>query len=46
MMTRRWSAAAEMGCTTVLMQGGLNPELPFEYYTGHGSHHAGALPRA
>ena len=27
------AAAVEMGCTTVLMQGGLNPELPFDYYT-------------
>ncbi len=32
-MLTRMEAAIEMGCTTVLMQGGLNPELPFEYYT-------------
>ena len=25
--------AAEMGCTTVLMQGGLHPNLPLSYYT-------------
>lgn len=25
--------AAEMGCTTVLMQGGLHPNLPLDYYT-------------
>ena len=25
--------AAELGCTTVLMQGGLNPRLPLDYYT-------------
>ena len=25
--------ARDLGCTTVLMQGGLNPELPFSYYT-------------
>ncbi len=25
--------AAEMGCTTVLMQGGLHPNLPLTYYT-------------
>tara|TARA_B100001123_G_scaffold443743_1_gene590556 strand:- start:2883 stop:4010 length:1128 start_codon:yes stop_codon:yes gene_type:complete len=25
--------AKQLGCTTVLMQGGLNPELPFSYYT-------------
>ena len=24
--------AAEQGCTTVLMQGGLHPDLPFSYY--------------
>ncbi len=24
--------AAEQGCTTVLMQGGLHPDLPFDYY--------------
>ena len=26
-------AARDMGCTTVLMQGGLNPDLPFSFYT-------------
>ena len=25
--------ARDLGCTTVLMQGGLNPELPLSYYT-------------
>ncbi len=32
-MLDRMANAVEMGCTTVLMQGGLNPELPFDYYT-------------
>lgn len=32
-MLDRMAVAVEMGCTTVLMQGGLNPELPFDYYT-------------
>lgn len=32
-MLDRMALAVERGCTTVLMQGGLNPELPFEYYT-------------
>ncbi len=27
------SRARDMGCTTVLMQGGLNPDLPLSYYT-------------
>ena len=31
-MMTQVAAAAAMGCTTVLMQGGLNPELPLEYY--------------
>src|SRR5258708_3056046 len=26
-------SAADQGATTVLLQGGLNPELPLEYYT-------------
>ncbi len=28
----RIQAAADLGCTTVLMQGGLNPDLPMDYY--------------
>ena len=31
-MMTQVAAAAAMGCTTVLMQGGLNPELPLDYY--------------
>ena len=31
-MMERIAAAADLGCTTVLMQGGLNPELPLDYY--------------
>ncbi|MBM4436621.1 MAG: dehypoxanthine futalosine cyclase [Actinobacteria bacterium] len=31
-MLDRIGAAVAMGCTTVLMQGGLNPELPLRYY--------------
>lgn len=29
---QRVGRAAELGCTTVLLQGGHNPALPFEYY--------------
>ena len=31
-MMKKIKKAKEKGCTTVLMQGGLNNELPFEYY--------------
>jgi cyclic dehypoxanthinyl futalosine synthase len=31
-MMKQFARAAEMGCTTILLQGGLNDELPFEYY--------------
>jgi len=31
-MLERIGRSAEKGVTTVLMQGGVNPELPFEYY--------------
>ena len=31
-MLDKMAAAVAMGCTTVLMQGGLNPDLPFDYY--------------
>ena len=32
-MIRKFKEAAENGVTTVLLQGGVNPALPFEYYT-------------
>ena len=31
-MMERIASAVDRGCTTVLMQGGLNPELPLDYY--------------
>jgi len=31
-MMSQFARAVEMGCTTVLLQGGLNDALPFEYY--------------
>lgn len=31
-MMQQFARADEMGCTTILLQGGLNDELPFEYY--------------
>ncbi|HCU72357.1 MAG TPA: dehypoxanthine futalosine cyclase [Chloroflexi bacterium] len=31
-MMTQVAGAASLGCTTVLMQGGLNPELPLDYY--------------
>ena len=31
-MMEQVAGAAALGCTTVLMQGGLNPQLPMEYY--------------
>ena len=32
-MLGQFKRARDMGCTTVLLQGGLNDELPFDYYT-------------
>jgi len=32
-MMEQFGRAREMGCTTILLQGGLNDELPFDYYT-------------
>ncbi|MEX0602839.1 MAG: cyclic dehypoxanthinyl futalosine synthase [Bacteroidota bacterium] len=32
-MIKKFQEAAEKGVTTVLLQGGVNPSLPFEYYT-------------
>lgn len=32
-MIRNFKAAAAKGVTTILLQGGVNPKLPFEYYT-------------
>lgn len=32
-MIRKFKESASMGVTTVLLQGGVNPALPFEYYT-------------
>ena len=31
-MMEQFARAVDMGCTTVLLQGGLNDALPFEYY--------------
>ncbi len=31
-MIENFKRAAEQGATTILLQGGVNPELPFEYY--------------
>ncbi len=31
-MIQKFKEAAKRGVTTVLLQGGVNPELPFEYY--------------
>jgi cyclic dehypoxanthinyl futalosine synthase len=31
-MMEQFSRAREMGCTTVLLQGGLNKDIPFDYY--------------
>ena len=31
-MMEQFGRARDMGCTTVLLQGGLNDALPFEYY--------------
>jgi cyclic dehypoxanthinyl futalosine synthase len=32
-MMGQFKRASEMGCTTILLQGGLNSDLPFSYYT-------------
>jgi cyclic dehypoxanthinyl futalosine synthase len=32
-MMEQFARAREMGCTTVLLQGGLNSAIPFDYYT-------------
>lgn len=32
-MMEQFSRAQEMGCTTILLQGGLNDKVPFEFYT-------------
>jgi cyclic dehypoxanthinyl futalosine synthase len=32
-MMEQFARAVEMGCTTVLLQGGLNKAIPFSYYT-------------
>jgi cyclic dehypoxanthinyl futalosine synthase len=32
-MMKKFAAASKLGVTTVLLQGGLNSEIPFDYYT-------------